>query len=508
MSQEMERMSPVTPMVATAETPMTTTEIQKMGTEAPPPKGHRAPSARQRILGWYVGLLGIALVAALVLQRSLLLAQVSSEVDEAIDQEVGELRQLASGNNPETGEPFGGDAAAIFDTFLTRNVGIRGEAIVTFVNGSVYNFDIPGAGLARSELVEEWSLITEPTRKEVQLEGIPTIRYLAVPVTYQGNQVGTFVTAVDLGDRLDRVNEVIRLGALVYGSIFLLASAVAWVAAGGVLRPLRLLTDTARSITESDLSQRIPVEGSDEVAELGDTFNSMLDRLEEAFSGQRRFIDDAGHELRTPITVIRGNLELMEVTNDERGETIRLVTDELDRMARIVDDLLVLAKAEQNDFIMGRPMDVAELTSDLATKGSALDGRIWEIDEQAHVVLVADHQRLTQAMMNLMRNAVEHTPRASKLALGSRVEGDDGGGWVRLWVRDEGPGIALEDQERLFERFARGRIGKRTTGGAGLGLSIVKAIAEAHGGTVEVESLPGRGSKFSLVVPLDPRRDN
>jgi signal transduction histidine kinase len=153
-------------------------------------------------------------------------------------------------------------------------------------------------------------------------------------------------------------------------------------------------------------------------------------------------------------------------------------------------------------------MDVAELTSDLATKGSALDGRIWEIDEQAHVVLVADHQRLTQAMMNLMRNAVEHTPRASKLALGSQVEGDDAGGWVRLWVRDEGPGIALEDQERLFERFARGRIGKRTTGGAGLGLSIVKAIAEAHGGTVEVESLPGRGSKFSLVVPLDPRRDN
>ncbi len=484
-------------MTTTPETPMTTTEIPRV-------KGRRAPSARRRILGWYVGLLGIALVAALVLQRSLLLAQVSSEVDEAIQQEVGELRQLSSGNNPETGEPFGGDAAAIFDTFLARNVGIVGEAVVTFINGALYKSDLPGAGLARSELVTEWAQITDTDRKDVELEGI-TIRYLAVPLIYEGRQVGTFVAAVDLGARLDRVDEVVRLGALVYGSIFLLASALAWVAAGGVLRPLRLLTDTARSITQSDLSQRIPVDGDDEVAELGNTFNSMLDRLQEAFLVQRRFIDDAGHELRTPITVIRGNLELMEVTNDEREETIRLVTDELDRMARIVDDLLVLAKAEQPDFILRHPLDVAELTADLASKGNALDGRVWQIDEEAHVVLVADHQRLTQAMMNLMRNAVEHTPKSSVLALGSRVEGSDTVDSVRLWVRDEGPGIAAEDQERLFARFARGRIGKRTTGGAGLGLSIVKAIAEAHGGTVEVESQPGQGSTFSVLIPLEAR---
>jgi signal transduction histidine kinase len=480
--------------------------VEKSTTEISTAKGRRAPSARRRILGWYVGLLGIALVAALVLQRSLLLAQASAEVDEAMDQEVGELRQLAAGNNPATGEPFGGDAAAIFETFLARNVGIKGEAIVTFVNGAVFNTDTPGAGLARSELATEWLLITEPTRKETELEGI-TIRYLAVPLIYEDRQVGTFVSAVDLGARLDRVDEVVRLGALVYGSIFLLASALAWVAAGGVLRPLRLLTETARSITQSDLSQRIPVDGDDEVAELGNTFNSMLDRLDEAFSAQRRFIDDAGHELRTPITVIRGNLELLEATDEEREETIRLVTEELDRMARIVDDLLVLARAEQPDFILRRPLDVAELTFDLARKGNALDGRDWQIDEEAHVVLVADHQRLTQAMMNLMRNAAEHTPKTSNVALGSALQHTEMGDSVRLWVRDEGPGIAAEDQKRLFERFARGRIGKRTTGGAGLGLSIVKAIAEAHGGAVEVESQPGQGSKFILVIPLETRGD-
>jgi signal transduction histidine kinase len=498
---------------------MTTTKTTTTKTTpSPTTKRRPAPSARRRILGWYVVILGIALVAALLLQRTLLLGRVSSEVDEAIEQEVGELRQLAAGNNPETGEPFGGDARAIFTTFLSRNVGIEGEAIVTFVRspdapvgtwkGTIYNSDIPGAGLAVTQLADEWVVITEPIRRDVEIQGI-RIRYLAVPVFFNDLtqpdpvQVGTFVTAVNIGDRLDRVDEVVQLGALVYGSIFLLASALAWVAAGGVLRPIRLLTDTARSITQSDLSQRIPSEGDDEVAELGRTFNSMLDRIEEAFSVQRRFIDDAGHELRTPITVIRGNLELMEATDEEREQTIRLVTDELDRMARIVDDLLVLAKAEQPDFIMRHPVDIGELTTDLASKGNALDGRVWRLDEEAHLVLVADHQRLTQAMMNLMRNAVEHTSPDTKVALGSRVQFLESGPVVRLWVRDEGPGIPVDERERLFERFARGRIGKRVTGGAGLGLSIVKAIAEAHGGTVEVESDLGRGSRFSLVIPLN-----
>ncbi|HKX76503.1 MAG TPA: HAMP domain-containing sensor histidine kinase [Acidimicrobiia bacterium] len=459
----------------------------------------RPPSARRRILGWYVMLLGVALIASLLLQRTLLLSQVTAEVDQAIDQEVGELRSLAQGNDPTTGEPFGGDAAAIFTTFLQRNVGIEGESIITFIGGELYQADLAGAELAQTELVSEWAAVTRPTRREVQLDD-RTIRYLAVPLLHQDRQVGTFISAVDVGARLDRVEQVVRLGALVYGSVFLLASALAWVAAGGVLRPLREVTGAARSISETDLSRRIPVEGKDEVAELSRTFNDMLDRLEQAFQAQRRFVDDAGHELRTPITVIRGNLELLSGDPAERAHTVRLVTDELDRMARIVDDLLVLAKAEQPDFVEAHPFDVAEFTQELATKGAMLDGRSWAIDDQAHVVMVGDRQRLTQAMMNLMRNAIEHSGPEVAVALGSRSAGNE----LRLWVRDEGPGIAPEDRDRLFERFARGKRGRRTTGGAGLGLAIVRAIAEAHGGTVELESSPGEGSRFTLTVPLQP----
>jgi signal transduction histidine kinase len=277
----------------------------------------------------------------------------------------------------------------------------------------------------------------------------------------------------------------------------LFASLAAWIAAGRVLRPVRLLTAAAREIDDRTWSERIPVEGDDEVAELARTFNDMLDRLEEAFSTQRRFIDDAGHELRTPITIIRGHLELLGDDAAERRETTALVMDELDRMARIVDDLLVLAKAEQPDFIDRHPLDVAELTEELAAKASALGDRGWRLESLARVVVDADRQRLTQAVMNLARNAAEHTPAGTPVHLGSRADP----GEVRLWVRDEGPGIAEADQAWIFERFARGGAGRRRTEGAGLGLAIVRAIAEAHGGRVELESAPGNGSTFAIVLP-------
>ena len=226
----------------------------------------------------------------------------------------------------------------------------------------------------------------------------------------------------------------------------------------------------------------------------------MLDRLEDAFDAQRNFVDDAGHELRTPITVIRGNLELMGDDPTERRETVALVTAELDRMSRIVDDLLVLAKAEQPDFVHHEYVDLGELTRDLATKAQAFDGRTWEIDSAEEAVIFADEQRITQAVMNLMRNAAEHTPREARVAVGSRVEGDK----ASIWVRDGGPGIPREEQERLFQRFARGQSGRRATGGAGLGLAIVKAIVDAHGGTIRVASTPGLGAMFTIELPAGP----
>jgi signal transduction histidine kinase len=295
------------------------------------------------------------------------------------------------------------------------------------------------------------------------------------------------------------INDAVQVAALVSLGLFAAAAVIGWAVAGRVLAPLRLLRDTARSITETDLSRRIPVRGRDEVAQLAVTFNDMVDRLQAGFTTQRRFTDDAGHELRTPITIIRGHLELLEDDPEERRQTIALVLDELGRMSRIVDDLILLAKAERPDFLELHPVDVEVLTGEVFSKVSALAPRDWRLARTGHGTVVADRHRLTQAVVQLAANAVRHTGEDELIELGSKVDQTE----VRFWVRDEGPGIPVEEQERIFRRFARG--GRRRTEGAGLGLAIVRAIAEAHRGRTELESAPGAGATFTIVVPLAPQ---
>lgn len=454
---------------------------------------------RARILGGFIILMALALILGLFVQRLVLMAQLDSDVNAELEQEVDELEELSAGRDPETGEPFGSDVAAIFDTFLRRNIPVAGEALFTLVDGEPYaSTATPLQLLEDPEVVDAWAGVETTTRAEIDTSAGP-VRYLATPVQAGGdNPAGVFVVAIFLQERRDQIDRVIRDGALVFGSIFLGASAISWFAAGRALRPVSLLTKTAREITDSNWSERIPVEGDDEIAELARTFNDMLDRLEEAFATQRQFIDDAGHELRTPITIIRGHLEVMGDDPHDRDEAVRLVTDELERMTRIVEELLILAKSEHADFLRVAPFDVDEFTHEVVTKAAALGNRGWSVGEASRAVIVADRQRLTQAMMNLARNAVEHTGGGSPIVIGSRtVQGE-----VHFWVRDEGGGIAREDLSRIFERFSR--VGNaRSPDGAGLGLAIVKAIAVAHGGRVLVESEPGRGSTFTLALPAE-----
>jgi signal transduction histidine kinase len=278
----------------------------------------------------------------------------------------------------------------------------------------------------------------------------------------------------------------------------LVGSLLAWRVAEGVLRPVRDVSRTAQSISEGDLTRRIRVTGHDEIAALATTFNEMLDRLEAAFATQRRFVDDAGHELRTPITVIRGHLELLEDDPEERRKTLDLVMDELDRMQRIVEDLIVLAKAERPDFLNLDTVDLATLTEEVHAKAAAIAARDWRLDGVGRGVVVADRQRLTQAMMQLAQNAAQHTGEGDTISLGSSVRN----GEARVWVRDTGPGVPPEQRDRIFRRFARGG-GTRPSEGAGIGLAIVKAIAEAHHGRVELDSAPSEGATFAVVIPTD-----
>jgi signal transduction histidine kinase len=227
----------------------------------------------------------------------------------------------------------------------------------------------------------------------------------------------------------------------------------------------------------------------------------MLDRLERAFETQRRFIDDAGHELKTPLTIARGHLELLDEQPESRKETVALVLDELDRMGRIVEDLLLLAKREQPGFLDLATVEVGGLTDDVLAKVHALGSREWVVEHRGRGVIVADRHRLTQALVQLVDNADRYSEDDKPVTLGSEVSN----GFARFWVRDEGAGILVDDQRRIFQRFYR--VGMRRTEGAGLGLAIVRAIAEAHHGRIELESAPGAGSTFTLVLPVDQPSD-
>jgi signal transduction histidine kinase len=449
------------------------------------------------VLGLFVALVAAATLAGLIVQRAVLLGRLDREVDSALEQERAELQSLAAGTNPSTGLPFGGDVRAIIDTFLRRNLPLEGEAYFTFIDGTAHASTPAPVRLDLDPAVAtRWTSITEGERGRLSTAAGP-VRYLAVPLRFEGRTEGVFVVANFLRDERDEIELSVRVAAAVAAGILVIATAVAWFVAGRLLRPVRQLTEAAEAITDTDLERRIPVDGNDEIARLAQRFNEMLDRLAAGFAAQRAFVDDASHELRTPITIVRGHLELMGDDPDERRDTVALVTEELDRMTRIVEDLLLLAKAEQPDFVRLEGVDVAELTSDLLAKVRGLADRDWRLDACASGEVEADPQRLTQAMLNLARNATEHTPPAAEIAIGSGWSGDE----LRLWVRDTGPGIDPADRDRIFDRFARGRSGRRRSDGAGLGLAIVRSVAEAHGGRVELDSRPGHGATFTIVLP-------
>jgi signal transduction histidine kinase len=209
------------------------------------------------------------------------------------------------------------------------------------------------------------------------------------------------------------------------------------------------------------------------------------------------FSDDAAHALRTPLTIVRGHLQLLEDDPAERAETLRLVIDELDRMGRLIDDLLLLARVDEPDFLRVDRVALGELTNEICIRSEHLGPRHWRLDDLAVVEVAADRGLLMTAMLNLARNAVDHTEPGSEIGIGSAADDRE----VSLWVRDNGCGVAPGDESRIFERFARGSGARRKSGGVGLGLTVARAIAGAHGGRIELGSRPGAGATFTVIVP-------
>lgn len=322
------------------------------------------------------------------------------------------------------------------------------------------------------------------------------VRYVGVPVVVDGaSDEGVYLVAIDVASELAPTNRAFTIFAIVGGATLLAVALAGWLVAGRLLRPVRRLQSTAARITASDLQERIPVEGNDDISRLTETVNDMLDRLDEALRNQRELLDDVRHELRTPLTVIRGHLELVDPADPaDVRRTAELAIDELGRMAGLVDGLAALAEVraaipELTDTDLGR------LTRDVAALASGIPGHVWVATEIGEGIVPMDRARITQAWLQLADNAAKYAPQGTPLEIGSQIAD----GYAELWVRDYGPGIRAGQEARIFERFVRATEGSAR--GSGLGLAIVEGIARAHGGTARVES-PGDGARFVLSIPV------
>jgi two-component system OmpR family sensor kinase len=291
------------------------------------------------------------------------------------------------------------------------------------------------------------------------------------------------------------------------GALTLLGGLVgAWLVGTRISRPLRRMAAVAARVDAGDLHPRIHgVEReADELRVLADAFNHMLDRLTEAFAGQRAFVADASHELRSPLTVIRGQLEVLagleQPSEREVRRVERLVQAEIARIARLVDDLLLLTKAEQTEFLRIQSVELPRFVRELWDGMSLLAARRFELGPVPVGVLRADPDRLAQALRNLIGNAIEHTSEEEGLVR-LRVQAL-AGGQIEFVIEDDGSGIDPDQRERVFDRFHRTDAARdRASGGTGLGLAIVRAIAEAHGGRVAVGEMCTRGTRLELELP-------
>ncbi len=457
-------------------------------------------SLRARLLLVLAVLSTAGLVVAAVFTYTELRSFLLTRVDRSLAASSEAVERLL--DHPGPG-PRGFDqlSAAIPGTFVE----LRGDDGAVIWHGSVSR---PGESLPTPELPATLSGLADPTTITVNAtDGSTEFRVRAEPEPF-----GTLIVAAPLDDvsaTLDRL--------LIIETVVTLAVVTAIVGLGLVLvrvglRPLRRIEATAASIAAGNLDQRVEVESTrTEVGRLGLALNAMLGRIEQAFAEKeaseerlRRFVADASHELRTPLSSVRAYAELFERGAKERPEDLSRamagIEREATRMGLLVDDLLLLARLDQGRPIEHRSVDLVEVAADAVDAAAALEpARELELVAPEPVTVIGDRERLRQLLDNLLTNVRVHTPPGARASVRVSAAGD---GAAVIEVADEGPGLTDEQRDRVFERFYRVDPSRsRDAGGSGLGLAIVAAIADAHGGSADVDSTPGHGATFRVVLP-------
>jgi signal transduction histidine kinase len=459
-------------------------------------------SVRTRVLLGCVLLLSFSALASIFFIRKLLYVNIEERIGKELQRSAGEFTKHASKTDLKTSQSFRQYSAALFESFVGREV-TKDRYYVLLTDGQDYqtkerkltfNFRLDTAQL------QHMSRLSKVEVGRIELCTYSSIYYNASPIDLKTGQKGVFIVLFDATEEYEEISQAMVIIIEVTLGVLLISMIAAWLDTKRILQPLQSLSNTARKITDIDLTDRLVVAGQGEIADLTMNFNNMLDRLQTSFNTQKDFLNHAGHELRTPLTIIRVNLELLSNDPDERIKTIELVTDELDRMSRYVNEMILLAKAEQPSFLMLETVDLASLTAEIYAKATALGDRCWQLEQIGKGKIVCDRHRITQVLMNLVQNATQQTHPGDAVSIGSLMKD----GMALFWVKDSGPGIDPRVHQIIFDRFIRCPDARKRFEGMGLGLAIVKAIIEAHGGNVELVSKMDIGSKFTVSIPIDP----
>lgn len=466
-------------------------------------------SIRTRLTLWYTGLLALILLLLGFLVYSVVSRILIANLQERLLTQAGEVVELIQQDNPPlaVAQSLRVRLPASIDVFgsqyYVQIVQLDGRAVQLSENLLGQRLPVP------TTMLQD----LQPNRPRYMTVQVADVRLyvatLPIPIGEQivgVVEVATLMTSID--DALLVIRRVLLLGSVV---ALVLAAAGGSILARAALRPIKNVTETAQRITgTSELSQRIPAGvPNDEVGRLTATVNDMLGRLEESFDAQQRLVADVSHELRTPLTTIQGNLDLLRrgAADDPamRNEALGAIGNETVRMRRLINDLLLLAQADAGLQLQLQPVELDTLLLDVYRQGQVISrgtGVRVRLGAEDQAVVLGDADRLRQLLLNLVDNAIKYTPSGGDVTLTLKRQA----GWVQLSVADTGCGIPAEDLPHIFERFYRADRSRTRPGGAGLGLSIAKWVAEAHGGELEVESEMGQGTVFTLYLP-EPKAD-
>jgi two-component system, OmpR family, sensor kinase len=455
-------------------------------------------SARANILGWILIPVFFAMIATFVLSAVLLLNDLSEKVDQRLNQEAQELYLLADrAIDPVSGQSYT-TATDILQLYIRRSVPDDLESIFVIVNGEVVERS-SGADVPRidrdTEFIQFINSTQEPELATYQ-SGENLVRYISIPVVGSGDS-GHLVAAIFLEQERQKVEALLTQLALLMLVALLSAVGAGWLVAGRLLMPLRQLREITRRVKDGTTDERITgFNPSQEIGGIASDFNSMLDRTASAFASQRRFVDDAGHELKTPLTIIRGHLDLLKLDPTEASASLTIVEDEVLRMTRIVQDLQTLTKSNQASFVQAHQVVPSEIVDEVFVKTAPLAERKWSMEAQDLSTMPLDRQRMVQALVQLVDNAIKHTSIGDAIVIGCRAIGDS----LELYVGDSGPGIPEDSRVLVQERFARGAWTSQDIEGSGLGLAIVAAIAKGHDGEVFIRDSVLGGAEVGIML--------